>query len=102
MISPYREDFIFMKLHMRSFAKIKPSRKFPNLQKLWLRYIIFRFSGPEGPSGETGSKGARGRKGPKGSCGAPGKDGIKGYQGLMGPMGPKGDKGIKGRVKSVM
>ena len=30
VISAFRKDFIFTKL--RSFAKIKPSRKFPNLQ----------------------------------------------------------------------
>ena len=33
VISAFREDFIFHETsHMRSFAKIKPSRKFPNLQ----------------------------------------------------------------------
>ena len=33
MISPFREYFIFQETsHMRSFAKIKPLRKFPNQQ----------------------------------------------------------------------
>ena len=34
VILPFREDFIFTKLrmHMRSFAKIKPWQKFRNLQ----------------------------------------------------------------------
>ena len=32
MISPFHEGFVFMKLHLQSFAKIKPSRKFLNLQ----------------------------------------------------------------------
>ena len=27
VISPFRKGFIFTKLHMRSFAKIKPARK---------------------------------------------------------------------------
>ena len=46
VISPFREDFIFTKLtlHMQSFAKIKPSRKFPNLQylrasKSWTTFV---------------------------------------------------------------
>ena len=33
VISPFREDFLFTKL-LRSFVKIKASRKFPNLQYL--------------------------------------------------------------------
>ena len=33
IILPFCEDFIFRKLRiLRSFTKIKPSRKFPNLQ----------------------------------------------------------------------
>ena len=48
MISLLPEDFIFTKLRMRSFAKIKHSRKFPNLQQIGnscshnhhLRYIV--------------------------------------------------------------
>ena len=32
VISAFGEDLIFTKLRMRSFVKIKPSPKFPNLQ----------------------------------------------------------------------
>ena len=35
VISPFREVFIFTKL--RSFAKVKPSGKFPNLQYMRLK-----------------------------------------------------------------
>ena len=31
----FREDIIFTKLRICGFAKIKPSRKFPNLQYFW-------------------------------------------------------------------
>ena len=33
-ISSFREGFYFQETSLRSFAKIKPSRKFPNLQYL--------------------------------------------------------------------
>ena len=42
MISPFREGYIFMKLRIcEVFAKIKPSRKFLNLQyQEWFYFIL--------------------------------------------------------------